>query len=150
MNPDLRDLYGEVLLDHSRSRRNRRPLAPPCAFAEGDNPLCGDKVRFFVRVVDGVIADASYEGSGCAISLASASMATDAVRGKPVNDAMQISEHFLASMTGATHAHQGAASLPDSLDALSGVRTFPMRVKCATLAWHAMREALTSAQEPTP
>ena len=149
MNLDLRDLYSEVLLDHSRSKRNRRPLAPPCSCAEGDNPLCGDRVRFFVRVDDDVIADASYEGVGCAISLASASMACDAARAKPVRDAIALSERFIASLTAADPDSDASASLPEDLTALSGVRQFPMRVKCATLAWRAMREAIASAQERT-
>lgn len=146
MNPELRDLYGEVLLDHSRSKRNRRPLDPPCSSIEGDNPLCGDRVRFFVRVEGEVIVDAAYEGSGCAISLASASLACDAVRHGRVNDAMALSDRVLASLAGADHESPATSTLPDELAALSGVRAYPMRVKCATLAWRAMREAITSAQ----
>lgn len=150
MTIDLHSLYGEILLDHSRSRRNCRPLAPPSGCAEGDNPLCGDRVRFFARVQDGVIADASYEGVGCAISLASASIACDAVRARPVHEAIALSERFIASLTGADPESDATAALPDDLAALSGVRQFPMRVKCATLAWRAMRKAIASAQEPTP
>jgi nitrogen fixation NifU-like protein len=150
MTIDLHNLYGEVLLDHSRSTRNRRPLAHPFTCAEGDNPLCGDRVRFFVRVEDGVIADASYEGAGCAISLASASMACDAVRARPVHDAIALSERFIASLTGADPDADATSALPDDLAALSGVRQFPMRVKCATLAWRAMRQSIASAQETTP
>ncbi len=145
MNPDLRDLYGDVLLDHSRSTRNRRPLSPPAACAEGDNPLCGDRVRFFVRVDADMIVDASYEGSGCAISLASASLAADAVRGRRASEAIELSDRLLAALTGADPETDATAALTDDLAALSGIRAYPMRVKCATLAWRAMREAIASA-----
>jgi len=149
MTTDLRDLYGEVLLDHSRSTRNRRELTPPAACAEGDNPLCGDRVRFFVRASEGVIEDASYHGSGCAISLASASLACDAVRGKRLDEARALADRLIERLTQASPESDAAAALPDDLAALSGVRAFPMRVKCATLAWRAMREA-ADASEGTP
>lgn len=145
MTLDLRDLYGDELLDHSRSQRNRRALpVPPAASAEGDNPLCGDRVSCFVRVADGRIDDISFQGTGCAISLASASMACDALRGKSPADATDLMTRFVAHLTG-----DSTASLPDELAPLTGVRAYPMRVKCATLAWHAMRDALRRAQETT-
>lgn len=141
MNQELRELYGEVLLDHGRKPRNHRAQAcPPARVVEGDNPLCGDRVRFFVTTDDGSIADASFEGSGCAISIASASLATVAVRGLAVEDALSRVSVFVHAMTS-----PDSPDLPDDLAALSGVRAFPMRVKCATLAWHAMREAIETA-----
>jgi nitrogen fixation NifU-like protein len=146
MTFDLRDLYSDILLDHSRSPRNRRELpAPPAAFVEGDNPLCGDRVKFFVRVRDGVVEDASYTGAGCAISLASASLACDAVRGKRADEADAIARSFIEHFTAET-----PSDLPGDLAALSNVRTLPMRVKCATLAWRAMREAIQEARGAQP
>ncbi len=148
MNADLRDLYTETLLDHSRSKRNKRELpSPPAASTEGDNPLCGDRVTLFVRVESGVVSDASYTGTGCAISLASASMACDAIRGKPVDGAREITDAFVGHLLGAEF---DGSLLPTELAALSGVGEFPMRVKCATLAWHALRDALRAQMETQP
>lgn len=142
MNPELRELYGEILLDHGRKPRNHRAQpCPPACMVEGDNPLCGDRVRFFITIDNGSIADASFEGSGCAISIASASLATVAVRGLPVEDALARVHGFVHAMTS-----PDSPELPEDLAALSGVRGFPMRVKCATLAWHAMREAVESSR----
>lgn len=141
MNPELRELYGEILLDHGRKPRNHRAQAcPPACLVEGDNPLCGDRVRFFITTDNGSITDASFEGSGCAISIASASLATVAVRGLSVEDALSRVRAFVHAMTSPE-----LPDLPEDLAALSGVRGFPMRVKCATLAWHAMREAIEAA-----
>lgn len=148
MSLDLRDLYGEILLEHSRSTRNRRELpTPPASCVEGDNPLCGDRVSFFVLLRDGTIDDASYRGSGCAISVASASMASDAIRGRTVEDARAIAKRFLDHLTGAEPDDDAVRALPEDLSALSGVRAFPMRVKCATLAWRAMLQAIDRAEE---
>jgi nitrogen fixation NifU-like protein len=140
MSAELRDLYTESLLDHSRSTRNMRALpTPPADRVEGDNPLCGDRVTCYVRVCDGVVDDACYQGSGCAISLASASMACDAMRARTVDHARAITDEFIAHLLGADF---NASVLPGELAALSGVGEFPMRVKCATLPWHALRDAL--------
>lgn len=148
MSADLRDLYSETLLDHSRSKRNRRELpSPPASRTEGDNPLCGDRVTLFVRAHDGVVEDASFTGAGCAISLASASMACDAVRGKPIEQARSIMDGFVGHLLGGEF---DGSLLPEELAALSGVGQFPMRVKCATLAWRALREALDAQTETTP
>lgn len=149
MNPELRELYGEILLDHGRTPRNfRAQPCPPASMVEGDNPLCGDHVRFFVTVEGGSVRDASFEGAGCAISIASASLATAAVKGLAVGVALDRARVFVHAMTS-----PDAPDLPDDLAALSGVRAFPMRVKCATLAWHALREAIEHAanhEEATP
>jgi nitrogen fixation NifU-like protein len=145
MSTELRDLYTDSLLDHSRSKRNTRTLStPPAASSEGDNPLCGDRVTCYVRVRDGVVEDACYQGAGCAISLASASMACDAMRGHTVQHARAIADGFIAHLLGADF---DASLLPCELSALSGVRIFPMRVKCATLPWHALRDALRLQEE---
>lgn len=141
---DLTDLYGELLLDHGRRPHNRRAQpVPPAADAEGHNPMCGDRVRVFVRIENGSIADASFEGQGCAISTASASMMTRAVLGRTPAEARSILHRFVGSVTGAEAA---ADEDLGELAALAGVRAFPMRVKCATLAWHALAEALRSAE----
>lgn len=141
MNPELRELYGEILLDHGRKPRNfRAQPCPPASMVEGDNPLCGDRVRFFVTIENGTVRDASFEGSGCAISVASASLATASVKGASVDDALARVRGFLHAMTS-----PDSPELPDDLAALAGVRAFPMRVKCATLAWHALRGAIEAA-----
>ncbi len=148
MSAELRDLYTETLLDHSRSKRNKRELpTPPAASTEGDNPLCGDRVTMFVRIENGTVSDASFTGTGCAISLASASMACDAIRGKPVEHARSIADAFVAHLLGGEF---DATLLPEELAALSGVGEFPMRVKCATLAWRAMRDSLAAQTEARP
>ncbi len=142
---DLDELYQSVILDHDRSPRNFRELAgPACRAAEGYNPLCGDKVRVMVRVEDGVIADASFLGSGCAISKASASMMTETLKGQTVAEANRLVERFHRELTGGP----AEGDLPRKLVVFRGVTAFPMRVKCATLAWHAMRQALEPATAP--
>ncbi len=135
--PDLRDLYQEVILDHSRRPRNFR--RPPSANrrAEGFNPLCGDKVTVFLDLEDGVVRDIGFEGSGCAISTASASMMTESLKGKSLAEVQAIFERFHDLVAGS-----GEAKDLGKLAVFSGVREFPVRVKCATLVWHTMRSAL--------
>ena len=140
MSDDLRDLYQEIILDHGRNPRNfRHP--PDCnRSAEGDNPLCGDRLTVYLKLNGaGTIQDAAFEGRGCAISMASASMMTEMVQGRSVAEARALFESFHRLVAGAGEAE--GQSL-DKLVALSGVRRFPMRVKCATLAWHAMTAAM--------
>ncbi len=136
---ELRELYQTVILDHNRKPRNFRE--PECAShrAHGDNPLCGDKVDVYVRLEDGVIADVGFQGSGCAISTAAASMMTEAVKGKPLDAVTEIFERYHEMVTSAA---PGDSAELGKLAVFEGVREFPMRVKCATLAWHTLRSAL--------
>src|SRR6185503_15448628 len=140
MSAELDDLYQEVILDHNRTPRNFRALDAGRK-AEGFNPLCGDRLTVYLRIDDGVIADVAFQGSGCAISKASASLMTESVKGKSVADATRLLERFQQMVTSAP-----ADTAPGlgKLEALAGVRQFPVRVKCATLAWHTLRAALES------
>lgn len=140
---DLRDLYQEVIFDHYKRPRNFHPLAGANRSAQGDNPLCGDRLVVYLNVDDGVIRDVSFEGSGCAISTASASLMTEALKGKTEAEAAQLIESFHASLT-RSEAPQGDLG---KLKVLAGVREFPARVKCATLAWHTVNSALKNQRE---
>lgn len=140
---ELRALYQETLFDHYRRPRNFHPLAQANHRAEGINPLCGDELQLFLQVEDGVVRDASFEGTGCAISMASASLMTEHIKGKRLEDVERLSARFHDMVTGT-----GDAAGLGKLEALSGVREFPARVKCATLAWHALRAALQDQAEP--
>lgn len=141
---DLRDLYQEVILDHYRKPRNSRGLAGANRKAEGFNPLCGDRLTLYLKLKDGVIEDASFEGSGCAISTASASLLTESVKGKTEQEAEKLFRGFHTLVT-----QDAAAPASDlgKLEVLAGVREFPARVKCATLAWHTLHAALASQAE---
>lgn len=139
MNTELQDLYQEVILDHNRRPRNFRAIDEGRS-AEGFNPLCGDRVTVYLKVDDsGVITDVSFQGSGCAISKASASLMTESVKGKTVEEAKALFERF-------QHMITAPAETPidnlGKLTVLAGVRQFPVRVKCASLAWHTMRSAM--------
>ncbi len=141
MNGELRDLYQEVVIDHSKQPRNFRKVEGATRTAEGFNPLCGDQLTLYVKLADGVIEDIGFQGSGCAISKASASLMTAALKGKKQEEALALfgRVHILL-----TDGPNGEVKLEDvgKLAALSGVWEFPMRVKCATLAWHTLRSAL--------
>lgn len=140
---DLRELYQETIFDHYRQPRNYGRLDGANRRAEGYNPLCGDKVVLYLRVEDGVILDASFEGFGCAIATASASLLTENIKGRSEEEALQLQDRFIGMVTGvATTGELG------KLEVLAGVREFPQRVKCATLAWHTMKAALKNADEP--
>jgi nitrogen fixation protein NifU and related proteins len=139
---ELDDLYREIILDHYRNPRHRGSLASANAAHEGLNPLCGDEVTVELRVDADRIADVAYKGSGCSISQSSASMMTEAIDGKPLDEVKRLSADFTAMMRGEETVDP--ESLGD-LEALSGVRKFPVRVKCATLAWHTLEEALEDA-----
>lgn len=142
---DLRDLYQEVILDHNKSPRNFRELRDADRHAHGDNPLCGDVVTIYVDLDGDVLADVAFQGSGCAISQASASMLTDAVRGKSLDEARALVGRFRTLLT-----EDGALADPAELGKLavfSGVKEYPMRVKCATLAWHTLSAALEHERE---
>ncbi|WP_029049537.1 Fe-S cluster assembly sulfur transfer protein SufU [Cupriavidus sp. amp6] len=142
---DLRNLYQEVVIDHSRSPRNFGRLAAANRSAEGFNPLCGDRLTLYLRIRDGVIEDASFEGSGCAIFTASASLMTETLKGKTEAQARALFSDFHALVT----AVRERAGVPmGKLEVLAGVREFPARVKCATLAWHTMQAALENSGRP--
>jgi nitrogen fixation NifU-like protein len=143
---DLRELYQEVILDHSRQPRNFRRPDHANREAKGDNPLCGDKVAVFLTIEDGKVADVGFQGRGCAISMASASLMTEIVKGKSEAEARALFESFHDEMTGKSACHGAAAGELDKLTVLSGVREYPMRVKCATLSWHTLMAALNKAQ----
>ena len=136
---DLSDLYQEVILDHNRSPRNFRRMEGASHRAEGFNPLCGDRVTVFVQIEGDRIADVTFEGSGCAISKASASLMTDELKGSTVADARRLFERFHRMVT--TPSDQAVEEL-GKLSALAGVREFPVRVKCASLAWHTLKAAI--------
>lgn len=142
---DLRQLYQELILDHNKKPRNFRKMEDADHHAEGYNPLCGDKVTVYLKVEGGVVKDISFEGSGCAISTASASMMTTALKGKTTAEAAALFEKFHRMLTGRGEA--GGAEL-GKLAVFSGVCEFPIRVKCATLAWHTFHAALQGAAEP--
>ncbi|MGE0801535.1 MAG: Fe-S cluster assembly sulfur transfer protein SufU [Lautropia sp.] len=135
---DLRELYQEVIFDHNRSPRNFHPMADADRVAEGHNPLCGDQLTVYLRVVDGRVADASFVGHGCAISTASASLMTEAVKGRPIDEVEALFRDFHAMLTDAEPAARDLGKLA----VFSGVREYPARVKCATLAWHTLHNAL--------
>lgn len=143
---DLRELYQEVILDHNRQPRNFRRPDHANREARGDNPLCGDKVAVFLTIEDGKVADVGFQGRGCAISMASASLMTEIVKGKSEAEARALFENFHDEMTGKSACHGAAAGELDKLTVLSGVREYPMRVKCATLSWHTLMAALNKAQ----
>lgn len=135
----LEELYKEVILDHYKAPRNKRGLDAPSCAAKGNNPLCGDEVTVALRLEDGVIAEAAFQGQGCSISQASASMMTEAVTGKTADEAQAVTKGFRAMMTG--EADPDEDELGD-LIALKGVVRYPVRVKCAVLAWDTLQEAL--------
>jgi nitrogen fixation NifU-like protein len=136
---DLNELYQEVILDHNRRPRNFRTIEPSSHRAAGHNPLCGDRLSLYVQVDAGQISDVAFQGSGCAISKASASLMTDAIKGKTIVEARDLFEHFHAMITSDT---ESVAEDMGKLSVLSGVREFPTRIKCASLAWHTMKAAV--------
>jgi len=144
--PDLRELYQELILDHCKKPRNFREMDEASGRADGYNPLCGDKLTVFVEVEEGVVKDVSFQGSGCAISKASASMMTERVRGMTVPEAEALFGTFQDLVTGRAEPGGGCSDL-GKLAVFSGVSEFPVRVKCATLAWHTLRAALERKAE---
>jgi nitrogen fixation NifU-like protein len=143
---DLNDLYRDVIVDHNRKPRNFRPMPDADCQAEGFNPLCGDRLTIYVKLQDGVISDVSFQGSGCAISVASASLLTESVKGRSVAEAEKLFGTMHAMLT-RDDSDVDVASL-GKLGALSGVRAFPARVKCASLCWHTLDAALHRQTEP--
>ena len=142
---DLRDLYQELILDHGRRPRNFKPLEGATRSAEGYNPLCGDKVKIYVKMDGDIIKDISFEGAGCAISTASASIMTETLKGKTRAEAEELFQTFHDLVTG-QKAQLDAPEL-GKLAVFSGVSEFPIRVKCATLSWHTLRAALNGEGE---
>ena len=138
---DLADLYQEVILDHNRRPRNFHPLADASHTAEGYNPLCGDRLTLYLKIKDDTIDDVSFEGAGCAISKASASLMTDAVKGRTTAEARALFERFHRMVT--TPPDQPVEDM-GKLSSLAGVREFPVRVKCASLAWHTLKAAFSN------
>ena len=141
---ELTDLYQEVILDHNRRPHNFRVIDTPTAKQEGYNPLCGDRLTLYLKVEGDTIADVSFEGAGCAISKASASMMTDALKGRTVAEANALFERFHRMVT--TPPDQVVEDM-GKLSCLAGVREFPVRVKCASLAWHTLRAAMASERK---
>jgi nitrogen fixation NifU-like protein len=147
---DLRELYQSVILDHNKRPRNFRKVEGANRSAEGYNPLCGDKVTVQLRVEDGVVRDVGFEGSGCAISTASASMMTESVKGKSLAEAEQLFRRFHDLLVGEsrTQLPGDVQKALGKLAVFSGVREYPARVKCATLVWHALHSALEGRVDP--
>ena len=141
---DLRELYQEVILDHNRRPRNFRAIEGANRHAEGYNPLCGDRLSLYLKVEDGMIKDASFQGSGCAISKASASMMTDSVKGKTLEEVEELFARFHAMIT---RAPDEPTEDLGKLSVLAGVRQFPVRVKCASLPWHTLKSAVDSRDD---
>ena len=137
--PELDELYRELILDHYRNPRNRAPLESPAVVAEGYNPLCGDEVELRLNIEGDVISDVSFTGRGCSISQASGSMLTEAVKGKTVSQARALAALFTRMMTDPEFVPEEDVG---DLEALQGVAKYPVRVKCATLAWHALQDGL--------
>jgi nitrogen fixation NifU-like protein len=149
MFDDLRDLYQELILDHGRKPRNFRRLEDATNHARGDNPMCGDRMELQLKLSGDVVEDLGFQGRGCAISMASASLMTETVKGKTTAQAHALSDRFRAlAMTGA--CPECGADLADEMERLqplAGVHEFPSRVKCATLAWHTLNAALDGGKE---
>jgi len=146
--PGLDDLYREIILDHYRTPRNRGELDPPAISATGYNPLCGDEVQVFITVENGVVTDVRFNGSGCSISQSSTSMMTSAIKGKSIEEVRKIVRRFKHMMTidedGDTTPVDESLNLGD-LEALQGVVKFPVRIKCATLGWNTLLDALNAS-----
>ncbi|HJT87288.1 MAG TPA: SUF system NifU family Fe-S cluster assembly protein, partial [Bryobacteraceae bacterium] len=135
----------ETILDHSKRPRNHHPMQDANRHAEGYNPLCGDKLKLYLKVENDVVRDVSFEGSGCAISTASASMMTESLKGKTREEALKLLEKFHELLTTDTPVSQDLGKLV----VFCGVRDYPVRVKCATLAWHTLKSALNGTGEVT-
>jgi nitrogen fixation NifU-like protein len=144
---ELRELYQEVILDHSKRPRNFHAMPEANRSAVGHNPLCGDRVTVFVRVDGDVVKDVSFEGAGCSISTASASMMTDALKGKTAAEARTLFERFHELVTADPSKSATAAAELGKLAVFAGVHEFPIRVKCASLAWHTLKAALDGGEK---
>ena len=143
---DFKELYQQVIIDHSKRPRNCRTMDDASGKADGYNPLCGDRITCFIKYEDDVVKDISFQGSGCAISTAAASLLSEAVKGKTRTEVEKLFQAFHAMVTGAPEGEQAAETL-GKLAAFAGVAEFPTRVKCATLALHTMQAALEGRSE---
>ena len=141
---DLREIYQEIILDHYRRPRNYSAPDDISHEASGHNPLCGDRIKVFLQIEDGVVQEVGFEGAGCAISTASASLMTEAIKGKPVDEVQEIFDRFHGLMT--DREENPTVEGLGKLEALSGVRQLPVRIKCATLAWHTLQAALRKSE----
>lgn len=142
---DLRELYQDIILDHGRHPRNFRTIEHPTHTAQGHNPLCGDRVTVYLTLDGDHIADVSFQGRGCAISTAAASLMTEVLKGKTIDDARALFAQFRSRVTGGPPGEELTEPLAeemDRLEPLTGVKAYPARVKCATLSWHALEAAL--------
>ena len=137
MSAELRDLYQQVILDHKKNPRNFREITDANHIAHGNNPLCGDALVVYVKLNNDVIEDISFQGSGCAISVASASLMTEVMKGKTLEEAEQIYQGVHKALTG-----EAGGELAGKLEVLAGVKEFPARVKCASLSWHTVNAAV--------
>jgi len=146
---ELRELYQEVILDHSKRPRNKRAMEDASHLAVGHNPLCGDRATVYLHVEGDVVTDVSFEGSGCSISTASASMMTDALKGKTVAEVKALFERFHDLVTADPSRAAEVAPELGKLAVFQGVHEFPVRVKCASLAWHTMKAALEGGGKAT-
>ena len=142
----LEDLYKEVILDHYKNPRNKRPMPDAELMCSRNNPLCGDEIQVFAHVENGTVADVAFQGQGCSISQSSASMLTEAVKGKQVGDAEKLAADFRGMMAGEVEPDEDEFG---DLVALKGVVKYPIRIKCAVLAWDVLQEALAGAGEAT-
>ncbi len=140
---DLRELYQEVIFDHNRHPRNFHAMTDANHTADGHNPLCGDQLTIYAKIHDGIVEEASFVGHGCAISKASASLMTEAVKGKPISEVEALFHDMHVMLT---ESHPEGRDF-GKLEVLSGVREFPARVKCATLAWHTLHNAIIQARD---
>lgn len=147
MMSDLSDLYQELIIDHNRKPRNRGRLEHANRHAEGYNPLCGDRIDVYLNVEDDVVKEVKFEGSGCAISTASASLMTQSIKGRTVGEAKQLFSLF-HKLIMREHGDDGEVEGLGKLAVFSGVNQYPARVKCATLAWHTVKAALDNEAEP--
>ncbi len=138
------DLYQETILDHSKRPRNHHPMGDANRQAEGYNPLCGDKLKLYLKMDGDIVQDASFEGAGCAISTASASLMTESLKGKTREEALKLLDKFHELLTTDTPASRDLGKLV----VFCGVREYPARVKCATLAWHTLKSALDNVTDP--
>ena len=143
---DLTELYQDLVLDHNSRPRNFRKLSGANHSAEGYNPLCGDRVTVYVEIENGLVKDIGFQGTGCAISRASASMMTESVKGKTLEEARTLFEKFHEQVAG-SDTHQEEEDLGD-LEAFAGIREYPSRVKCAVLGWHTLKAAIDSMAKP--
>ena len=139
---DIKDLYQEVIIDHNRSPRNFGKLEDATQVAEGYNPLCGDKLNLYLKTEDDVITDVSFDGSGCAISVASASLMTDSLKGMTTEEAKQLFQNFHNLIMEEQNPDNDEMQKLGKLAALAGVKEYPARVKCATLCWHTLHSAM--------